>query len=366
MDEARKMALEDLLEMDFPVTITPLRIPNTNQLIGEISKFWDYGDELFYVADLQIANKVYGFSRDGDLQFVIDDIGEGPGQFQKLWDVQYNLHEKSLQLWDLPLHKMITYSLSGEFVDELRINHEIVSFYPVTKDWYIYHLDGRDHLGEKKPLLRYSDITGKELIKEGAWDYGIVDAFPSKLEFSEYDGSAYFLRAMNDTIYWVGPVNGQICPDYVIDFGEKRIPVEAKKQTDLMEAARLIEKSKSSFNIGNLVVGRTYLHFEWLTSDTEEKFIQLVDRFQYQSYTVKERDLALFGITLEKINFVNLHDFYGYFYPHKVNKDKLQKSIDNPALNKTTRDNLRKILDVEDPEMPVIIKFRLNHPKTYQ
>ncbi|WP_332914696.1 hypothetical protein [Algoriphagus boritolerans] len=39
-------------------------------------------------------------------------------------------------------------------------------------------------------------------MKEGAWEYGVVDAWPSKQEFSEYAGGVYFLRAMMDTIFF--------------------------------------------------------------------------------------------------------------------------------------------------------------------
>lgn len=364
MEEAKEVSLEDLIDFEYPISIIPLQVDQPSNILGEVSKIWDYGDSLIYVADLQIANKVYGFERDGKMKFVIGEKGDGPGQFQQLWDVQYNLHHKRLELWDLPLHKMLHFGLDGQYIREQKNEQEIVSFYPVTKDWYVFHLDGRDHLGQKKPLLRYSDFSGKHVMKEGAWEYGVVDAWPSKLEFSEYKGSVYFLRAMMDTIYWIGPVKGQICPDYIIDFGADNISQDAKKQTDLMEAAKLIQEANSSFNTGNLVVGRTFLHFEWMASDAEEKIFHFVDRFEFQSYKIPAEKFSVYGIKIERVNFVDLHDFLGYSYNYKVNKEELQKISEDQKIHPETRKNILKLMEIEDSEMPFIIRFRLKHPKT--
>ncbi|WP_160111300.1 6-bladed beta-propeller [Algoriphagus boritolerans] len=366
MEEAKVAFLEDILDSTYAVKFTPLEVDDSRNLLGEISKLWDYSDSLIYIADLQIANKVYGFGRDGKMKFVVGEIGEGPGQYKQLWDVQYNQHLKRLELWDYPQHKMLYFDLAGKFISEQKINQEIVSFYPITKDWYIFHMEGRDHLGQKKPLLRYSDITGEKIMKEGAWEYGVVDAWPSKQEFSEYAGGVYFLRAMMDTIFWIGPVNRQICPDYVIDFGDKRIPEEAKKESDLMAAANLIQNNNSSFSTGNLVIGRTYLHFEWIANDIEDKYFHFVDRFQFQSYKIPAQQFSIFGIRIERVNFVSKHDFVGYSVGRNVDKSKLQIALENKHIHPDTKADLQKILDIQDPEMPFTVRFRLMHPETYK
>ena len=366
MDEAREVNLQDILDPAYPVSFLPLAINDPSHLLGEISKMWDYGDSLFYLADLQIANKVYAFDRNGNMKFIVGEEGEGPGQYKQIWDAQYNLHHKRLEIWDYPQHKMLYFGLDGKFLSEQKINQEIVSFYPVTKDWYIFHMEGRDHLGQKKPLLRYADITGHKIMNEGAWEYGIVDAWPSKLEFSEYAGSVLFLRAMTDTIFWIGPVNRQICPDYVIDFGDKVVPLEAKRETDLMAAASLIQESNSSFKSGNLVVGRTYLHLEWRAYVVEDKFFHFVDRFQYQSCRIPAKQLSMYGIRIERINFVDKHDFIGYSLMRNVDKEKLRQALEGKNLDPKTKADLQKILEIDDPEMPFIVRFRLNHPETYK
>ncbi|WP_250632899.1 6-bladed beta-propeller [Rhodoflexus caldus] len=367
MENAQEKTLEDLLDSNYAISITPLQIDDPKHLLGEISKLWDYGDSLIYIADLQIANKIYAFNRDGKLKFVIDDTGQGPGQYKKMWDVQYNVHRKILQVWDLPQHKMLSFSLNGDFLEEKKINKEIVSFYPVTEDWYIYHLDGRDYMGQKKPLLLYSDISGEKVMKKGAWEYGMVDAFPSRIQFSLYDGSVYFSSAMMDTIYWIGPVNGQICPDYVIDFGKKKLPEEIKKQEDLMRIGQMIQQAGSSFSIGNLLVGRTFLHFEWLSNekDREDKFFHFVDRHEYLSYKVREKNFSLFGIGIERLSFSKLHDFIGYSYLHKINKTLLKQAIASDKVHAKTKAELAKLLKFEEQEMPFLIQFRLKHTQNY-
>lgn len=118
MEEAKVAFLEDILDSTYAVKFTPLEVDDSRNLLGEISKLWDYSDSLIYIADLQIANKVYGFGRDGKMKFVVGEIGEGPGQYKQLWDVQYNQHLKRLELWDYPQHKMLYFDLAGKFISE--------------------------------------------------------------------------------------------------------------------------------------------------------------------------------------------------------------------------------------------------------
>lgn len=364
MKDAQNANLEELVDNNKPVSITTLNVPENRYLLGEITKHWDFGGSTIFVADMNIAHKVYGFTRNGEMKFVISNTGSGPGQFNYLWDVQLNLHKKVIEIWDLTQHKLLSFDIEGQFVEQQIIKKEIVNFFPVTKDWYIYHLDGRDHMGSKNNLLLYSDITGEKVINEGAPEYGIVDAKVNKLEFSEYQGSVYYHRPMTDTIYWIGPVNGQICADYVIDFDGKGIPEEAKKQTDLLKAGKIIEKAGSSSTVGNLVVGTTYLHFMWTSEKTLLNYYQFVDRHKHFSYQVKENNLEIFGIKLSKILSVNMQKFSGYSYLYNVDQNKLKEAIANENLPLETRENLKKILAIEDNEMPFLIQFNLTHSKS--
>lgn len=133
-----------------------------------------------------------------------------------------------------------------------------------------------------------------------------------------------------------------------------------------MAAANLIQNNNSSFSTGNLVIGRTYLHFEWIANDIEDKYFHFVDRFQFQSYKIPAQQFSIFGIRIERVNFVSKHDFVGYSVGRNVDKSKLQIALENKHIHPDTKADLQKILDIQDPEMPFTVRFRLMHPETYK
>lgn len=98
----------------------------------------------------------------------------------------------------------------------------------------------------------------------------------------------------------------------------------------------------------------------------EDKFFHFVDRFQYQSFRIPSKQLTMYGIRIERINFVDKHDFIGYSLMRNVDNEKLQQALEDKALNPKTKADLQKLLEMDDPEMPLIVRFRLNHPKTYE
>jgi hypothetical protein len=365
MSENETIPLEGLVEKNYTVSVSILNITEARLFIGTVSKLWMYKDN-YYLADMEISKKLYAFDKNGKLVFVLENNGEGPGQHKMLWDIQFNYSQKRLEIWDLSLHKLLFFDLEGKFISEQKVNLPIMSFFPVTQDWYVYHLDGRDNMGKQTPLLQLLDITKKQIINQGVYEYGIVDASFTKQEFSYYQGSPYFLRPMMDTIYWIGPVHGHICPTYIIDFEGKSIPIEAKQETDLMKAGNLIQRAGSSFVSGELVVGRTFMSFEWLSSANNQRYISFVDRFQDKAYQVKEKDLQLFGIYLEKMLAIDetAHNFISYAFPHKVDKEKLAMAIVDKDLPEATRKELTKIQQLTDQEMPFLVTFRLKHPES--
>ncbi len=56
----------------------------------------------------------------------------------------------------------------------------------------------------------------------------------------------------------------------------------------------------------------------------------------------------------------------GYSVGRNVDKSKLQIALENKHIHPDTKADLQKILDIQDPEMPFTVRFRLMHPETYK
>ncbi len=233
-----------------------------------------------------------------------------------------------------------------------------MSFFPVIgKNWYIYHIDGRDHMAMNCPLLHYSDVTGENIINKGASEYGIVDTWFDKNEFDAYNKDIYFHRAMSDTIYWIGPVNGQICPTYIIDFGKDRMPLAAKKEIDMLKMANIIRESGCSFSLGNLVVGRNFLHFKWTSERTLTDYHHFVDRFNYQSFKVSKNDLKVFDIPVLGILSADSNEFTAYAYLGEIEKEKLLEFRGEQKVDSLFKLDIDKVLQLDDPNTPILVRF---------
>lgn len=362
---SKEVSLEELVDFQKGIRIVQIGQVPKNALFGDITKLWTTRKNGIIFTDQELANKIYKIDNDGNLEWVIDETGAGPGEFQKLWSVQINPYKSQIEVWDLSLRKFLFYDLNGEFINERSFDHEIVSFFPVNdRGWYAFHHDGRDHLGKKGNLITLSDPDLLYPIKKGVNEYGFVDTWLSQNEFDEYEGSTYFHHPLTDTIYWVGPVNGQICADYIIDFGNDALSVEAKSQVDLMKAAKVIQKEKSSYSLGDLKVGSTYLHFKWFSESENKQFFQIVDRLAYGSYKIPQEDMSLWGIYFDKVLNVDYQKITLSAYPYKIDKMVLQQKIRELPSESALKGSLESIMKAEDPEKPLLIQLYLKHQKS--
>jgi hypothetical protein len=365
ISESEQVAFEDLVDYQKGIRIVAIgEVPN-EALFGEITKLWASKSDGIIFTDQELANKIYKIDNEGNLEWIIDKTGSGPGEFQKLWSVQLNPYKQQIEVWDLSLRKFLYYDLNGKFINERSFDHEIVSFFPVNgKGWYAFHHDGRDHLGKKADLITLSDSDLLFPIKKGVNEYGFVDTWLSQNEFDEYEGSTLFHHPLTDTIYWIGPVNGQICPTYVIDFGKDALSPEAKSQVDLMKAASMIQKDQSSYSLGELKVGSTYLHFRWFSESENKQYHQIVNRLDYGWYKIPQDEMELWGIYFDKVLDVDYQKITLSAYPYKIDKSTLQKKIEEFPEKSALRGSLEKVLQSEDTEKPFLIQLYLKHDKS--
>jgi hypothetical protein len=65
----------------------------------------------------------------------VDSVGEGPGEFQEIWDLKINPESNEVFMLDRKLSKMLLYSESLEFIKEIPIKREFVS--SILSFWFL-------------------------------------------------------------------------------------------------------------------------------------------------------------------------------------------------------------------------------------
>ncbi len=105
MQNSRQVALEALVDYSKGVRLIPLETTAEN-VFGEITKLLVYKG-LYFVVDMNMANRIIVFDANGGYKFKIDDEGKAPQQYLKIWDAQINQNNQSLEIWDLPQQKNV-------------------------------------------------------------------------------------------------------------------------------------------------------------------------------------------------------------------------------------------------------------------
>ncbi|WP_286756062.1 6-bladed beta-propeller [Roseivirga sp. UBA838] len=115
---------EDFIDIE-ELLDTVIMIPLSNEvLIGQVSKILGISDRIF-VFDEQ-SQSVFIYNLNGDVLNVISDKGEGPGQYFKIADIDLDIRQEQLIIFDQFKSKLFYYDLDGNFIKENR-------FYPFAR-----------------------------------------------------------------------------------------------------------------------------------------------------------------------------------------------------------------------------------------
>lgn len=187
---------------------------NELSLLGEVSKLVLHGGKI-YVLDQRYAAKIFIFDAiTGKFLSRIGTIGAAPGEYRSIEDFSIDTEKKILYtLCDRT--KIITYTLSGEIIEEKNIG-----FYANKMEYLNDHFYFNCDSGYKYNLY-VTDMNFKE----------VESSFPNEPygqnlqtlvhPFQKKDGIIFFRQYLNNTIY---KVNDEITPYYVVDIVNKGLP----------------------------------------------------------------------------------------------------------------------------------------------
>lgn len=180
-------------------------------------------DEKIFVLDGQ-ANIIYIFDLSGDLQFMINRIGKGEGEYTGMSDFGFDHAEKMIYILDRTQMKMIKLKIDGEFLDEIPIpegcsrfalldNHQLV-FYAGYNLSYEYHY---------KVIDSRTGEVGKQFMKIDENKSNFLHFITYSNFYTGSDEKVYSYQIGDEgRVYRVTPDTIQL--GYKIDFGEHSIP----------------------------------------------------------------------------------------------------------------------------------------------
>ncbi|XOV92110.1 MAG: 6-bladed beta-propeller [Bacteroidota bacterium] len=217
--------LSDLIEPDF--TYLPLGSDSIN-LIGSVNRLIFRNDKI-YVLDQSGSKKFFCFDKQGNVQFVGGNVGDGPGEYAHLEDFlvtndEIIVNDNGSQSW-------LYYDVNGEFQSEKNVGLWIEEFIPFGENEILIYtpsdyIKNEAHANLPPNILKVVDSDF--VVKAGFLPYlEVIDdaAVPGVLGY--FDNRYSFSRSVLGEIYSLDP-DYQFKKRYQIDFGPYNWPFDAE------------------------------------------------------------------------------------------------------------------------------------------
>lgn len=194
-------------------------------MIGGIYSMEAFEDKLYILDD--VTRNVYVFSIEGDFLFVLNKVGQGPGEYAQIDFFSIDRNERQMIVADLVSYNILRYDLDGNFVSKQKVDYQLDGIYPIEDKSFIALTNYQDNSEKIENQHNILFLDSMSNITCGYFPYPSKDI--SKIRFSISSGNAGFYYGGNccnyfnkfqDTVYSVS--NNTLTPKYVFDFGDKK------------------------------------------------------------------------------------------------------------------------------------------------
>lgn len=197
---------------------------NDQSILGEIQHLEAFEDRL-YILD-NVTGKIFVFTIEGKFLFVLDKVGQGPGEYAQIDYFSIDRNERQIFVADLMTNTILRYDLDGRFISRQKVPCWVDGIYPIENKEVVLFANYRNNssIFDKQHNILIMDSLSN--IKSCYFPYPSDEI--SQMNFMvNYNGgfiyngkTCMYYNRYEDTVYSVS--NGVLTPEYVFDFGEKK------------------------------------------------------------------------------------------------------------------------------------------------
>lgn len=177
----------------------------------------------FIFADYDMEKKVYILDKNFELVAVIDNYGEGPGEYQWIVSVVFNRERKTVEI--LSRKHLIRFSLKGEYLESIKLPFVFGNLAPLSKDRYIAYNQYLSAGYDENSYLVTWDSDNNEVTPMLYHEKNITaSSYIDKRNMFYFDGYVYATHIFMDTIYKIDQ-NKEISKLF-IDLPKESLPLE--------------------------------------------------------------------------------------------------------------------------------------------
>ncbi len=347
-----RMALTDTAFFQ-STKVIPLET-NDNSLIKDINEICLSNDTLFI---LDSRSKVIIFDTKGHYVNKIHNIGNGPQEYIQIIDICVNPLRKYIAvLCDRP-YKIMYYTYSGEFIEEMTYS-ELYREFAIQGDTLYCHNAGV--VGERKfgiftyPMTQERGINLETGLFFDAESDGSVYRF-SRGKRMTVSNDVTFTWPYDYSIYSIK--NGEIYEKYRVDFKERRMPESLLNQKlRPLDFLDLCEEKRYLLTIENVVENSNYLLF----GTNKDMFVYDKSNNKMTGYAFIENTALQAGSG----------DYLPVNHPNFIAQlwgaDNFKQQIDNRKvkegnLEKVDMSYLQVYETIKEEDNPILVLYELPH-----
>lgn len=352
--------LSDLIEPDF--TYIPLGSDSIN-LIGSVNRLIFRNDKI-YVLDQSGSKKFFCFDKQGNVQFVGGNVGNGPGEYAHLED--FLVTNQEIIVDDNGSNSWLYYDSKGNFKSEKNIGLWIEEFLPFGQDEVLIYTPSDNITNEAQ-----ADLP-PNILKVVDADFNLKASFLPYLEVIDdaavpgflgyYNDQYSFSRSILGEIYSLG-LDYQLKKRYRVDFGSHNWPLDAETiQKDRSKVEKVFLKGGVMTLTHRLLENQDYFTFQSYMLD-EDKEGSYEEEDKWWCIYDKSKDVC-YAIH----HVINDIDGGSFSFPKAMDGESFVSAIDAEFLllsNEEANDQEKKqVLNLlkeklADGSNPVLISFRL-------
>lgn len=189
----------------------------SNNIIGEVSKI--QVDSFIALSD-RMTNALHLYSQSGTLLSVISAIGNGPGEYVRIDDFMINADKGEVQILDGTQNKIIVYSVTGEFLEERKIELSPgIARFIVLDNNYVYDQQIRRSVSDSCFNLVITSVNGSIQNRHLPYDKTSDLILSPRNSLFFINDTLVYLPTYSHIVYNV--FADKVEPRYSFDFGDE-------------------------------------------------------------------------------------------------------------------------------------------------
>lgn len=340
----RSNNFKDMFDIE---TVTQLE-SNDSSLIATIGKILLVNDTIFILDTKYTGIKV--FNLDGEYLYTIGRIGQGPGEFSRIFDMAYDSSERNIIVYSNDDMKMAIFSLQGKLLSERRVPFYAYYFTSLGNGDFMFYTNFNNSEYSKEHNLLLTDSFFK--VKERFFPYKRNFAVSMSGFLKSTTEGLLYAEPFDDKIYQF--VDNNFVLKYKFNLGKYLINPELTNDFGLLTKHLLDYSYISSVSAEN----ERYLFFSYVHKRLiDNGFYDKKTRITYSRGHFREGDIFQVISSVSSVSGDN-QKFVSVIDAETLRYTKARQPNFTEEMNKNYPAIANKINSLKDLENPIIIVFK--------